>query len=322
MLVFSLLAVLALCALATAQSLEEVLVENGFTTFAQELLSVIDPDTLGTHAIIYAPSNDALAQGNDTGVSRRSDFSALAQVTSGSSAKLDTSKRQTIITPGDAYQTWLNDPALVNLGPGVNMTIVERCEPFDTQAVVYSGLGDITNITGEDIWFDGGVIRPVDSYFTIPAPIEETLPVLGLGTFEEVIERTGLLDEIEDIPGITVFAPSDEALAAASDLGDTELTDLLRHHVVVGVVAYTVLLEDGLTFETLDGTELTVTLEDGAYLINGARIIRGDGLIKNGVIHVLESVSPDEICFSPLHLQSTNNRPPIAGFPADSHPEP
>jgi len=292
MLIPSILAVLALGALATAQSLEEVLLENDFTTFAQELLSVLDPETLDTHVIIYAPSNDALAQRNDTGVSRRVTFATMLQVTSNSSAKLDTTdKRQTVITPGHAYQTWLNDPALVNLGPGVNVTIVERCEPFDTHAVIYSGLGGITNITGEDIWFDGGIVRPVDSYFTVPAPIDETLPVLGLGAFKQAIERTGILDEIKDIPGITVFAPSDEALAAASNISDAKLADLLRHHVAVEAVAYTVLLEDGITLKTLDGTELTVTFEDGAYLINGARIIRGDGLVKNGVVHVLESLA-------------------------------
>jgi len=290
---------LSLCALALSQSLEKVLLENGFTSFADVLLPLIDPESLGTHAIIWAPSDEALAGGNTTTTVRRDDiFDRRLQVTSRVQMSLDSTKndtntkaRDSIITPGDAYQTWLNNPALVNLGPGVNVTVVERCEPFGTHAVVYSGLGDITNVTGEDIWFDGGVVRPVDSYFTIPASIDETLPVLGLSAFQEAIRRTGILDEIQDIPGITVFAPRNEALAAASNISDAKLADLLRHHVAVEAVAYTVLLEDGLTLKTLDGTELTVTFEDGAYLINGARIIRGDGLVQNGVVHVLESLA-------------------------------
>ncbi|MEM6740595.1 MAG: fasciclin domain-containing protein, partial [Pseudomonadota bacterium] len=72
-------------------------------------------------------------------------------------------------------------------------------------------------------------------------------------------------------------------------LEDTEaLTAVLTYHVVPGKVMSTDLSE-GLTAATVEGSEVTITLENGP-MVDGANIVSADIETSNGVIHVIDAV--------------------------------
>ena len=63
---------------------------------------------------------------------------------------------------------------------------------------------------------------------------------------------------------------------------------ILTYHVVAGKVMSTDLTE-GMKAATVNGAEVTITLEGGAK-VNGAVISAADIQTTNGVIHVIDSV--------------------------------
>lgn len=102
--------------------------------------------------------------------------------------------------------------------------------------------------------------------------------------------------------GLTVFAPTDAAFAAAFEsMGVTPeqvladqaaLTDILLYHVVPGVfTAENIVALDGALLGTsLYETALNITLEGEAVLVNGAEVVAADVTADNGVVHVIDSV--------------------------------
>ena len=96
----------------------------------------------------------------------------------------------------------------------------------------------------------------------------------------------------------TVFAPTDDAfIALATALGAApedllalpELTDILLYHVV-GAAALSSDLSNGQTIATLNGAEVTVTINESGIFINDAQVIVADIVADNGVVHVIDAV--------------------------------
>ena len=107
----------------------------------------------------------------------------------------------------------------------------------------------------------------------------------------------GLVDTLKGAGPFTVFAPTDEAFAklpagTVEDLLKPENKDklvaILTYHVVPGKVMSTDLSE-GLKAATVNGAEITITLEGGPKVI-GAVISGPDVAASIGVIHVIDSV--------------------------------
>jgi transforming growth factor-beta-induced protein len=110
---------------------------------------------------------------------------------------------------------------------------------------------------------------------------------------------TGPFDECSDDP-TTVFAPTNDAIAAALDalgitaadlLGDTELlTSILTYHVVSGAVMAADVVElDSAT--TLEGSDIAIAVVDGGVVLNGnVNVTATDLEACNGVIHVIDAV--------------------------------
>ncbi|MFN4100153.1 MAG: fasciclin domain-containing protein [Pararhodobacter sp.] len=114
-------------------------------------------------------------------------------------------------------------------------------------------------------------------------------------TLVAAVEAAGLVETLKGEGPFTVFAPTDEAFAALP-AGTVEglladiptLTGILTYHVVPGDVRAGDLSE-GLTAATVNGQELTFTLESGAQ-VNGVNIVIADIATTNGVIHVIDAV--------------------------------
>ena len=123
---------------------------------------------------------------------------------------------------------------------------------------------------------------------------------VGAGNFTTLVaavEAAGLVETLKGEGPLTVFAPTDAAFAAlpagtVEDLLKPENKDklvaILTYHVVPGKVMSTDLSE-GLKAATVQGGEVTITLEGGAK-VNGAVISTADIEASNGVIHVIDSV--------------------------------
>ena len=116
-------------------------------------------------------------------------------------------------------------------------------------------------------------------------------------TLAAALTAAGLVETLKGPGPFTVFAPTDAAFAAlpagtVEDLLKPENKDkliaVLTYHVVPGAVMAKDLTE-GMMAKTVNGAEVTITLEGGAK-VNGAVISTADIAASNGVIHVIDSV--------------------------------
>lgn len=123
---------------------------------------------------------------------------------------------------------------------------------------------------------------------------------VSAGTFTTLAAALGAAGLVETLKGpgpFTVFAPTDAAFAAlpagtVEDLLKPENKDklvaILTYHVVAGKVMSADLAE-GMKAATVNGAEVTITLDGGAK-VNGAAVSAADIVATNGVIHVIDAV--------------------------------
>ena len=120
-------------------------------------------------------------------------------------------------------------------------------------------------------------------------------------TLVAAVQAAGLVETLSSEGPFTVFAPTDDAFAAALDalgitadelLADTELlTSILTYHVLDGEVdAATAISLDGQSAATLNGAEIDVSVVDGNVMINDATVIIPDVAASNGIIHAIDTV--------------------------------
>jgi transforming growth factor-beta-induced protein len=130
--------------------------------------------------------------------------------------------------------------------------------------------------------------------------VDTAIAADGFDTLVAAVQAADLVDTLKGDGPFTVFAPTDEAFAAALDalgltadelLGDTAtLTDILLYHVVEGeVLAETVVTLDSAT--TVQGSDITIEVVDGGVILNGEiNVTTTDIQTSNGVIHVIDGV--------------------------------
>lgn len=125
-------------------------------------------------------------------------------------------------------------------------------------------------------------------------------------TLVAAVVQAELVDALSGEGPFTVFAPTNDAFAAALEalgitaedlLASDGLTGILTYHVVAGkLMAADVLaaVEAGggtAMVETLNGASITVTVEDGMVMIDGvATVVMTDLEADNGVVHVIDAV--------------------------------
>jgi len=128
----------------------------------------------------------------------------------------------------------------------------------------------------------------------------------GFSTLVAAVTEAELVGTLSSEGPFTVFAPTDDAFAAALEalgltaeelLASDDLAGILTYHVVAGkLMAADVLaaVESGMgsaEVETVNGATITVTVEDGSVLLNGtATVTMTDLEAGNGVVHVIDAV--------------------------------
>lgn len=148
-----------------------------------------------------------------------------------------------------------------------------------------------------------GVIYPIKGVLlppSAPADIGNLADVLALdGRFNTLLAAVGAagLGEVLTTGGpFTLFAPTDEAFAKLP-AGTVEglvanpdaLKNVLLYHVL-GAPKRAVELLVRRSAETLQGSDVTVSLRHGSVFVNGARVLNANVKAPNAVIHVIDSV--------------------------------
>lgn len=120
----------------------------------------------------------------------------------------------------------------------------------------------------------------------------------NLSTLVAAIEAAGLVDVLKGDGPFTVFAPTNAAFEALPD-GTLEsllmpenrdqLVEILTYHVVPGEVMSGD-LSDGMMAETVEGSEVTISVNDNGVQVNGANVEAADIEASNGVVHVIDAV--------------------------------
>ena len=194
-------------------------------------------------------------------------------------------------------------------GPGMNALSIY----FNTSdGVVFNG---ISTVTTADVVGSNGIIHAVDTVIDIPSVVTfaaadpnfstlvEALTTLTPGTdFASILSRTEGSNADCINPDFTVFAPTNDAFAALSEIpSEVPLTQILLYHVVgeANITSGDLTPNGDTTTGTLEGDDIIITLPGTDQNIaditdaagnTGIGIIAVDVQAGNGIIHVVNEV--------------------------------
>ena len=111
------------------------------------------------------------------------------------------------------------------------------------------------------------------------------------------LAHAGLVSALQEDGPFTVFAPTDDAFAAAgidlstfdTDAENATLSDILLYHVYNGSVD-AASVTDGMTATMLNGDDTSFAVVNGSVAINGANVTQPDVTASNGIIHFIDQV--------------------------------
>lgn len=118
----------------------------------------------------------------------------------------------------------------------------------------------------------------------------------NFSTLVTALKEAGLVEALQGEGPFTVFAPTNDAFNALPEgtleslLKDKDaLKDVLLYHVVSGKVTSKEVVKLS-TAETLQGSKVSIRVEDGKVYVDNAQVTTVDIMTSNGVIHVIDSV--------------------------------
>ncbi|RJU81663.1 MAG: fasciclin domain-containing protein [Candidatus Poseidoniales archaeon] len=130
----------------------------------------------------------------------------------------------------------------------------------------------------------------------------DDIPTNAAGTGEHdslvaALTHAGLVATLQGTGPFTVFAPTDQAFAAAGiDLADFDtpeenatLSDILLHHVYSGEVLASA-VTDGMMATMVNGDKVKFGVNGGAVTVGAATVTNADVMSSNGIIHVIDTV--------------------------------
>ncbi|MBD1420476.1 fasciclin domain-containing protein [Sphingobacterium chuzhouense] len=111
-------------------------------------------------------------------------------------------------------------------------------------------------------------------------------------SFVAKLEEYGLAEELSRDQNLTIWAVSNEKMAALNSLGE-DSKFILRYHI--NSLTYdNTKLKSGLRVMTFNGKYLTIDKEGTMVRVGDATVVKGNQLCKNGVVHEIDQLlSPD-----------------------------
>ncbi len=192
---------------------------------------------------------------------------------------------------------------------GQNVTTVNGA---DITITINNNTVQVNNatVTTTDIQASNGIIHVIDTVLLPPTEEAQETP----GTIVEVaaqsgafptlvaaVQAAGLVDTLNSDGPFTVFAPTEEAFTTALNtlgitaeqlLADTELlTAVLTYHVLaLEAPSDLVATLDGQNVTTVNGADITITINNNTVQVNNATVTTTDIQASNGIIHVIDTV--------------------------------
>ncbi|KAH7102920.1 FAS1 domain-containing protein [Auriculariales sp. MPI-PUGE-AT-0066] len=295
------------------------------TTVGTQLLSIL---TNGDqNYTIFAPTDKAISSGNKTVLG---DPDQLANVLSyhvvpgtyGNSTVFYASPNNTIV------HTLLNSTDSVNLPGNASQVLSVNVKDGD---VFVNGQGSTVKVANFTTVGRFSVLQ-IDHVLTPPGSLADVAKAQKLTLFAQAVEQANLTDLLSNAKGVTIFAPTDEALTAAlASLGadaqnQTIVSTILQNHIINGSAIYSTEF-DSKNFTSAAGEALnfyvannTINVYSGSGNNITAKITSRDNLASNGVIHVIDAVlantARDDNAASSAYSSATdsaNNAKPTDG---------
>ena len=226
------------------------------------------------------------------------------------------------VIPENVLETLLADPTgdltqilLNHVVSGTAMStdlsdgmMVETLQGGEVMVSITDGMVMIgnANVIVADITADNGVVHVIDAILQPEVPTNTVFDIIANSevhaTLETAIVAAGLNGTLASEGPFTVFAPTDDAFSLVpANILETLLADptglltqILLNHVVSGTALSTD-LSDGMMIETLQGSEVMVSITDGVVMIDNATVIIADIIADNGVVHVIDAILQPEM---------------------------
>jgi len=150
-------------------------------------------------------------------------------------------------------------------------------------------------VTTADVNSSNGVIHIIDKVLTIPTSFSSTVRKNpNLSTFLSYFDQYNMTPTVDNIRGVTLFAPTNNAfdqMQATGNVSVSNLQSLLLYHIVNGTTAYSNSLQNGEAITTANGTKVTISAPNNETIrVNNALVTTPNVLLSNGVLHVIDSV--------------------------------
>ena len=161
---------------------------------------------------------------------------------------------------------------------------------------------DDSQVIITDIETSNGIIHVID---TVLRPKDNLVEIAqGDDRFETLVAAVvaaDLVDTLSNESGtFTLFAPTDDAFDNLPDgtldslllpENKDQLVSILTYHVLDSEVdAATALTLDGQTAETVEGSDISISVDGDMIDINSSNVIEADIMGSNGIIHVIDAV--------------------------------
>ncbi|KAH8684814.1 FAS1 domain-containing protein [Tricladium varicosporioides] len=207
--------------------------------------------------------------------------------------------------------TLLNNPTYTNVTGGQK---VENVKQAGDVVVFVSGKGSRSTVVQTDLKFTGGVVQVLDTLLIPPANLSDTTTTFNLTSFQGALYTANKLKSYTQTGNLTLFVPRNAAFQALgpaiSNMTVEQLGSVLDYHVVTDGEIFSPSLKNGTTWNTQQGTKITVRHSGNNVYINSAQLLTSDILIANGVIHVIDNVLNPEGSGSVPNPQ-IENQPPV-----------
>lgn len=255
---------------------------------------------------IFAPTNDAFA--NALTAFRATDLNDLVTKIGGPQ------NLQTVlgfhVVPAVAFSRNLNETNIFTTLSGQQL----RVNSSPGLVTVTDAAGNVSRVLQADVQIENGVVHVIDRVLLpsieLPKPtLVEAATEIGLTTLLTAVTAVpGLPNALLSAPAITVFAPTNEAFAAALQVfgardlnelvtkigGPANLEKVLGFHVVPAKALSTDLAATN-SFQTLSGQTITVERSGSTVTVRDqlgrtAQVVAADREIANGVVHVINGV--------------------------------
>ncbi|KAL2066310.1 hypothetical protein VTL71DRAFT_2381 [Oculimacula yallundae] len=203
-------------------------------------------------------------------------------------------------------QSYLTNPSYSNvtIAPAAGQRVGILADSDESLNVLS---GNISSITSKDVICLGGLIHLIDEVLSIPTIVADLVVRANLNYFVAILNRSNFLSLGENqlaefisnasyTANMTFFVPNSQAaLTRFSDVLSVNLTAdelgaFFNYHIFPNTVAYSPSLTNGTTLRSQQGTNVTITTNNGDIYVNSAKVIATDYLAANGVLHVIDSI--------------------------------